>query len=65
LTGISQVVEGDLVYNKECPPEESTSVNILETDDGHTNSIEIDLCSEARPEESIQSVKVWYSCDTC
>jgi len=65
LTGISQVVEGDLVYNKECPPEESISVNILETDDGHTNSIEIDLCSEAQPEESIQSVKVWYSCDTC
>ncbi|XP_066364847.1 uncharacterized protein [Miscanthus floridulus] len=61
--GISQVVEGDLVYNKECPPEESTSVNILETDDGHTNSIEIDLCSEARPEESIQSVKIVDSGD--
>ncbi|XP_066362055.1 uncharacterized protein [Miscanthus floridulus] len=61
--GISQVVEGDLVYNKECPPEESTSVNILETDDGHTNSIEIDLCSEAQPEESIQSVKIVDSGD--
>ncbi|CAD6333287.1 unnamed protein product [Miscanthus lutarioriparius] len=61
--GISQVVEGDLVYNKECPPEESTSVNILETDDVHTNSIEIDLCSEAQPEESIQSVKIVDSGD--
>jgi len=61
-TGISQVVEGDLVYNKESPPEESTSVDIAETDDGHTNSSEIDLCSEAQPEETIQSVKVCYRC---
>ena len=63
-TGISQVVEGDLVYNKESPPEESTSVDIAETDDGHTNSSEIDLCSEAQPEETIQSVKVCYGCGT-
>jgi len=61
---ISQVVEGDLVYNKESPPEESTSVDIAETDDGHTNSSEIDLCSEAQPEETIQSVKVCYGCGT-
>ncbi|AQK94664.1 Multisubstrate pseudouridine synthase 7-like [Zea mays] len=61
--GISQVVEGDLVYNKECPSEESTSVDILETDDDHTNSIEIDLCSEAQPEESIQSAKIVDSGD--
>ncbi|WVZ99174.1 hypothetical protein U9M48_044508, partial [Paspalum notatum var. saurae] len=55
--GISQVVEGDLVYNKECPPEELASLDIPEVDGGHTNSIEIDLCSEAQPEETIQSVK--------
>nr|CAB3461024.1 unnamed protein product [Digitaria exilis] len=61
--GISQVVEGDLVYNKESPPEESTPVNIPETDDEHTNSSEIDLCSEAQPEETIQSVKVVDSGD--
>jgi len=61
--GISQVVEGDLVYNKESPPEESTSVDIAETDDGHTNSSEIDLCSEAQPEETIQSVKIVDSGD--
>ncbi|KAJ1263581.1 hypothetical protein BS78_09G196800 [Paspalum vaginatum] len=55
--GISQVVEGDLVYNKECPPEELASLDIPEVDSGPTNSIEIDLCSEAQPEETIQSVK--------
>nr|CAB3503214.1 unnamed protein product [Digitaria exilis] len=58
-----EVVEGDLVYNKESPPEESTPVNIPETDDDHTNSSEIDLCSEAQPEETIQSVKVVDSGD--
>lgn len=51
------------MYNKECPSEESTSVDILETDDDHTNSIEIDLCSEAQPEESIQSAKIVDSGD--
>lgn len=55
-------MEGDLVYNKESPPEESTPVNIPETDDDHTNSSEIDLSSEAQPEETIQSVKVCYRC---
>ncbi|RLN29281.1 multisubstrate pseudouridine synthase 7 isoform X1 [Panicum miliaceum] len=58
-----QVVEGDLVYNKESPPEESTSVDITETDDVHTNSSETDLCSEAQPEETIQSVKIVDSGD--
>ncbi|XP_062231827.1 multisubstrate pseudouridine synthase 7-like isoform X2 [Phragmites australis] len=55
--GISQVVEGDLVYNKECPPGEGTSIDTSEADDGNTNSSEIDLCSEAQPEEAIQSMK--------
>jgi hypothetical protein len=51
-----------LVYNKENPPQESTSLDISETDDGHTIPSEIDLCSEAQPEETIQSVKVCYRC---
>ncbi|KAL6841515.1 hypothetical protein ACP4OV_028658 [Aristida adscensionis] len=55
--GISQVVEGDLVYSKECIPGEATSVDTSEVDDGHVNSSEIDLCSEAEPEETILSVK--------
>ncbi|CAL4908998.1 unnamed protein product [Urochloa decumbens] len=61
--GISQVVEGDLVYNKENPSEESTSVDIPETDDSNTDSSEIDLGSEAQPEETIQSVKIVDSGD--
>ena len=60
LTGISQVVEGDLVYSKESPPGEATSVDTSEADDDHTNSSEIDMCSETLPEEMIQSVKVFY-----
>jgi tRNA pseudouridine13 synthase len=55
--GISQVVEGDLVYDKECSSGEATSVYTSEADDGRANSSEIDLCSETQPEETIQSVK--------
>ncbi|KAK3135128.1 hypothetical protein QOZ80_5BG0414940 [Eleusine coracana subsp. coracana] len=55
--GISQVVEGDLVYDKECPLVEATSVYTSEADDGHTNSSEADLYSETQPDEVIQSVK--------
>ena len=60
LAGISQVIEGDLIYSKESRPEEVTSVGTSEADDGHANSSEIDVCSEILPEENIQSVKVCY-----
>jgi hypothetical protein len=65
FTGISQVVEGDLVYDKECSSGEATSVYTSEADDGHANSSEIDLCSETQPEETIQSVKVCYRDMAC
>jgi hypothetical protein len=65
FTGISQVVEGDLVYDKECPSGEAASVYTSEADDGHAVSSEIDLCSETQPEEMIQSVKVCYRYMTC
>uniref|UniRef100_N1QRF1 Putative pseudouridine synthase n=1 Tax=Aegilops tauschii TaxID=37682 RepID=N1QRF1_AEGTA len=55
--GISQVVEGDLIYTKESHPGEATSVGTSEVD-GLTNSSEIDICPEAIPEENIQSVKL-------
>ena len=42
LTGISQVVEGDLIYTKESHPGEATSVGTSEVD-GLTNSSEIDI----------------------
>ncbi|GJM89011.1 hypothetical protein PR202_ga05604 [Eleusine coracana subsp. coracana] len=51
------VVEGDLVYDKECPLVEATSVYTSEADDGHANSSEADLYSETQPDEVIQSVK--------
>ncbi|VAH09077.1 unnamed protein product [Triticum turgidum subsp. durum] len=54
--GISQVVEGDLIYTKESHPGEATSVGTSEV--GLTNSSEIDICPEAIPEENIQSVKL-------
>ncbi|KQK05495.1 pseudouridylate synthase 7 homolog [Brachypodium distachyon] len=56
--GISQVIEGDLIYSKESHPGEATSVGTSETDDDHANSSEIDICSETLPEENIQSVKI-------
>uniref|UniRef100_A0ACD5U0Y1 Uncharacterized protein n=1 Tax=Avena sativa TaxID=4498 RepID=A0ACD5U0Y1_AVESA len=56
--GISQVIEGDLIYSKESRPEEATSVGTSEADDGHANLSEIDICSEILPEENIQSVKI-------
>ncbi|KAM3411621.1 hypothetical protein ACQJBY_003350 [Aegilops geniculata] len=55
--GISQVVEGDLIYTKESHPGEATSVGTSEVD-SLTNSSEIDICPEAIPEENIQSVKL-------
>ncbi|XP_052155885.1 uncharacterized protein LOC127773754 [Oryza glaberrima] len=56
--GISQAVEGDLVYSKEAPPGEATSVDTSEPCDDQINSSDIDLCSETLPEETIQSVKI-------
>ncbi|EEE64310.1 hypothetical protein OsJ_19147 [Oryza sativa Japonica Group] len=56
--GISQAVEGDLVYSKEPPPGEATSVDTSEPCDDQINSSDIDLCSETLPEETIQSVKI-------
>jgi tRNA pseudouridine13 synthase len=58
LTGISQVIEGDLIYSKESRTEEPTSVGTSEADNGHADSSEIDISSEILPEENIQSVKV-------
>jgi hypothetical protein len=60
LTGISQVIEGDLIYSKESRLEEANSVGTSEADDGHTNSSDLDISSEILPEENIQSVKVCY-----
>ncbi|XP_040380270.1 pseudouridylate synthase 7 homolog [Oryza brachyantha] len=56
--GISQVVEGDLVYTKEIIPGEAASVDTSEPYDDQLNSSNIDLCSETLPEETIQSVKI-------
>ncbi|KAG8068084.1 hypothetical protein GUJ93_ZPchr0005g16303 [Zizania palustris] len=56
--GISQVVEGDLVYSKESPPSKATSVDTSEPYDDQINSSDIDLCSEALPEEIIHNAKI-------
>uniref|UniRef100_A0A0A9CKQ4 Uncharacterized protein n=1 Tax=Arundo donax TaxID=35708 RepID=A0A0A9CKQ4_ARUDO len=62
LTGISQVVEGDLVYKKECPLGEVIATDTLDDDDddddGCTNSPEMEISCETLPEEVIQSVKI-------
>uniref|UniRef100_A0A0E0A1F6 TRUD domain-containing protein n=1 Tax=Oryza glumipatula TaxID=40148 RepID=A0A0E0A1F6_9ORYZ len=54
----NMAVEGDLVYSKEPPPGEATSVDTSEPCDDQINSSDIDLCSETLPEETIQSVKI-------
>uniref|UniRef100_A0A0D3G9L4 TRUD domain-containing protein n=1 Tax=Oryza barthii TaxID=65489 RepID=A0A0D3G9L4_9ORYZ len=54
----NMAVEGDLVYSKEAPPGEATSVDTSEPCDDQINSSDIDLCSETLPEETIQSVKI-------
>ncbi|KAL6657539.1 hypothetical protein ACP70R_005319 [Stipagrostis hirtigluma subsp. patula] len=56
--GISQVVQGDLVYKKGCPLGEVTATDTLEDDDGHANSPEMEISCETLPEEVIQSVKI-------
>lgn len=60
ITGISQVVEGDLVYRKECPFGETTVMGPSDDDDGHTNSSEMHTSCQTLVEEMIQSVKVCY-----
>jgi hypothetical protein len=60
FTGISRVVEGDLVYKKECPLGELTEADTLLHDDVHTTSPEMDMSCETVPEEVIQCVKVFY-----
>lgn len=59
LTGISQVVEGDLVYKAGCSLGEATTTVTLE-DDSYANSPEMEMSCETLPEEAIQSVKVCY-----
>jgi tRNA pseudouridine13 synthase len=58
LAGISQVVEGDLVYRKGCSLREAAAVDTFDNDDSNTNSPEMEMPCETHPEEVIQSVKV-------
>ncbi|RCV14140.1 hypothetical protein SETIT_2G402100v2 [Setaria italica] len=56
--GISQVVEGDLVYRKGCSLGEAATVDTFDNDDSNTNSPEMEISCETLPEEVIQSVKI-------
>ncbi|OEL31331.1 Pseudouridylate synthase 7-like protein [Dichanthelium oligosanthes] len=56
--GISQVVEGDLVYKKGCSLGEAATADTFDNDDSHTNSPEMEISCETIPEEVIQSVKI-------
>ena len=60
LTGISQVVEGDLVYKTGSSLGEATTTDMFDDDDSHVNSSEMEMSCETLPEEMIQSVKVCY-----
>lgn len=60
LTGISQVVEGDLVYKTGSSLGEATATGTFDDDDSHANSPEMEMSCETLPEEMIQSVKVCY-----
>jgi len=62
LTGISQVVEGDLVYKTGSSLGEATTTDTFDDDDddSHANSPEMELSCKTLPEEMIQSVKVCY-----
>ncbi|XBI19522.1 hypothetical protein VPH35_061028 [Triticum aestivum] len=57
MYGLSGVIEGDLVYKKECPGE-GTVTDASENNDDHTNASEMDIFAETLPEETIQSVKI-------
>jgi tRNA pseudouridine13 synthase len=59
-TGISQVVEGDLVYKTGSSLGEATTTDTFDDDDSHVNSSEMEMSCETLPEEKIQSVKVYY-----
>jgi tRNA pseudouridine13 synthase len=60
LTGILQVVEGDLVYKKGCSLGEAATVDTFDDNGSHTNSPEMEMSYETLPEEVIQSLKVCY-----
>jgi tRNA pseudouridine13 synthase len=60
LTGILQVVEGDLVYKKGCSLGEAATVDTFDDDDRQTTSPEMEISYETLPEEVIQSVQVCY-----
>ncbi|CAD6222912.1 unnamed protein product [Miscanthus lutarioriparius] len=57
--GISQVVEGDLVYKTGSSLGEATTTDTFDDgDDSHANSPEMELSCKTLPEEMIQSVKL-------
>nr|CAB3455054.1 unnamed protein product [Digitaria exilis] len=56
--GISQIVEGDLVYKKGCSPGEAAKEHTLDDDVSHTDSPEVEVSCETLPEELIQPVKI-------
>ncbi|VAH80527.1 unnamed protein product [Triticum turgidum subsp. durum] len=57
MYGLSGVIEGDLVYKKECLGE-GTVTHASKNNDDHTNASEMDIFAETLPEEMIQSVKI-------
>nr|CAB3458705.1 unnamed protein product [Digitaria exilis] len=56
--GISQIVEGDLVYKKGCSPGEAAKEHTLDDDVSHTDSPEVEVSFDTLPEELIQPVKI-------
>ncbi|CAN6219628.1 unnamed protein product [Urochloa humidicola] len=56
--GISQAVEGDLVYKKGCSLGEAATEDTVDDDDSHTNSSEMEMSCETLPEEVVKSVKI-------
>ncbi|CAD6216978.1 unnamed protein product [Miscanthus lutarioriparius] len=61
--GISQVVEGNLVYKTGSSLGEATTTDTFDDDDSHVNSSEMEMSCETLPEEMIQSVKIVDSKD--
>ncbi|XP_044341551.1 pseudouridylate synthase 7 homolog isoform X3 [Triticum aestivum] len=57
IYGLSGVIEGDLVYKKECLGE-GIVTDASENNDDHTNTSEMAIFAETLPEETIQSVKI-------
>ncbi|CAM0883423.1 unnamed protein product [Alopecurus aequalis] len=56
--GFAGVIEGDLVYKKECPLGEGTVTDVSKDDGNCTSASEMDISAETLLEEKIQSVKV-------